>query len=53
MRRTDHRATHPRSAAHAHDTALFVALEFSRSTWLIKFQHAGQRQDQQASSTCS
>jgi len=35
MRRTDHRAAHPRSAAHAHDTALFVALELSRSTWLI------------------
>lgn len=27
MRRIDHRAAHPRSAAHAHDTALFVALE--------------------------
>ena len=35
MRRTDHRATHPRSAVHAHDTALFVALELSRSTWLV------------------
>ena len=35
MRRTDHRAAYPRSAAHAHDTALFVALELSRSTWLI------------------
>src|SRR6201997_5267819 len=35
MRRIDHRAAHPRSAAHAHDTALFVALELSRSTWLI------------------
>ena len=35
MRRTDHRAAHPRSADHAHDTALFVALELSRSTWLI------------------
>src|SRR5215469_775320 len=35
MRRTDHRAARPRSAAHAHDTALFVALELSRSTWLI------------------
>jgi hypothetical protein len=35
MRRTDHRAAHPRSASHAHDTALFVALELSRSTWLI------------------
>jgi transposase len=35
MRRTDHRAAHPRSAAYAHDTALFVALELSRSTWLI------------------
>ena len=35
MRRTDHRAAHPRSAAHAHDTALFVALELSRSTWLM------------------
>ncbi len=29
MRRTDHRATHPRFAAHAHDTALFAALELS------------------------
>jgi len=27
MRRTDHRAAHPRSAVHAHDTVLFVALE--------------------------
>ena len=35
MRRTNHRAAYPRSAAHAHDTALFVALELSRSTWLI------------------
>ena len=35
MRRTDHRAAYPRSAVHAHDTALFVALELSRSTWLI------------------
>ena len=35
MRRTDPCAAHPRSAAHAHDTALFVALELSRSTWLI------------------
>src|SRR5690242_4923661 len=35
MRRTDHRAAHPWSAAHAHDTALFVALELSGSTWLI------------------
>jgi transposase len=35
MRRTDHRAAYPRSAIHAHDTALFVALELSRSTWLI------------------
>src|SRR6516164_4068761 len=35
MRRTDHRAARPRSAAHAHDTVLFVALELSRSTWLI------------------
>ena len=35
MRRTDHRAAYPRSAAHTHDTALFVALELSRSTWLI------------------
>src|ERR1700747_690323 len=35
MQRTDHRAAHPRFAAHAHDTALFVALELSRSTWLI------------------
>ncbi len=35
MRHTDHRAAYPRSAVHAHDTALFVALELSRSTWLI------------------
>jgi transposase len=35
MRRTDPRAAYPRSAAHAHGTALFVALELSRSTWLI------------------
>jgi len=35
MRRTDHRAARPRSAAHAHDTVLFVALELSRSTWLV------------------
>jgi len=35
MRRTDHRAAYPRSAVHAHDTALFVALELSRSSWLI------------------
>src|ERR1700745_1314650 len=35
MRRTAPRAAHPRSAAYAHDTALFVALELSRSTWLI------------------
>jgi transposase len=35
MRCTDHRAAHPRSAAYAHDTALFVALELSRSSWLI------------------
>jgi hypothetical protein len=26
MRRTDHRAAHPRSADHVHDTALFIAL---------------------------
>jgi len=41
MRRTDHRAAHPRSAAHAHDTALFVALELSRSTWLIGSSRPG------------
>ena len=35
MRRTDHRFARPRFAAHAHDTSLFVALELSRSTWLI------------------
>src|SRR5215472_17397419 len=35
MRYTDHRAARPRSAAHTHDTALFVVLELSRSTWLI------------------
>ncbi len=35
MRRTDQRSTRPKSAAHAHDTSLFVALELSRSTWLI------------------
>src|ERR1700751_1245415 len=35
MRRTDPRAAHPGSAANAHDTALFVALELSRSSWLI------------------
>jgi transposase len=35
MRRIDHRAAHSRSAAPAHDIALFVALELSRSTWLI------------------
>ncbi len=35
MRRIDHRAAHSRSAARAHDTALFVALELSRSAWLI------------------
>ena len=41
MRRTDHRAAHPRSADHAHDTALFVALELSRSTWLISSSTPG------------
>lgn len=35
MRRTDHGSARPRPAVHAHDTALFVALELSRSTWLI------------------
>ena len=35
MRHTDHRSVRPRSAARTHDTALFVALELSRSTWLI------------------
>jgi len=35
MRRTDHRSAHPRTAAQGHDTSLFVALELSRSNWLI------------------
>jgi hypothetical protein len=35
MRHTDHRSACPKSAGHAHDTCLFVALELSRSTWLI------------------
>jgi transposase len=35
MRHTDHRCARPRSAARTHDTSLFVALELSRSTWLI------------------
>jgi transposase len=35
MRRTDHRSARPRPAAHAHDTSLFLALELSRSTWLM------------------
>ena len=41
MRRTDHRAAHPRSAALAHDIALFVALELSRSTWLVGSSRPG------------
>ena len=41
MRRPDYRAAHPRPAAHAHDTALFVALELSRSTWLIGSSRPG------------
>lgn len=35
MRHTDHRSARPKSATHAYDTGLFVALELSRSTWLI------------------
>src|ERR1700740_2529757 len=36
MQHTDHhRSAGPNSAAQAHDTWLFVALELSRSTWLI------------------
>jgi transposase len=35
MRHTDHRSARPESAAHVHDTWLYVALELSRSSWLI------------------
>jgi hypothetical protein len=34
MRFTD-RLSHPRTAVHDYDTAIFVALELSKSTWLI------------------
>jgi len=39
--RFTHRLPHPRTAVHDHDTALFVALELSRSTWLIAVSAPG------------
>jgi transposase len=41
MRRTDQRSTRPGSAVSAHDNSLFVALELSRSTWLIGLSTPG------------
>jgi transposase len=40
MRFTD-RPLHPKTAVHGYDTALFVALELSRSTWLIAVNAPG------------
>lgn len=40
MRRTDH-LLRLRSAAHEHDNSLFVALELSKSTWLIAVSAPG------------
>jgi transposase len=35
MRRTDHHSIRPKTAVRDHDSWLFVALELSRSSWLI------------------
>ncbi len=40
MQCTDH-PSHLRSAAHRHDTSLFVALELSKSAWLIAVSAPG------------
>ena len=40
MQRTDH-SGHLRAAAHRHDTSLFVALELSKSVWLIAVSAPG------------
>ena len=40
MRFTD-RLPHPRTAVHDHDTAVFVGLELSKSTWLIAVSAPG------------
>jgi transposase len=40
MQRTDH-SGHLRAAAHPHDTSLFVALELSKSVWLIAVSAPG------------
>jgi transposase len=40
MQRTDY-AGHLRATAHPHDTSLFVALELSKSTWLIAVSAPG------------
>jgi hypothetical protein len=40
MQRTDH-SGHVRAAAHRHDTSLFVALELSKSVWLIAVSAPG------------
>jgi transposase len=41
MRRTDHHPVLARTAAREHDSWLFVALELSRSTWLIAINAPG------------
>jgi hypothetical protein len=40
MQRTDY-AGHLRATAHPHDTPLLVALELSKSTWLIAVSAPG------------
>ena len=41
MRGTDAYPVHPRAAAREHDSSLFIALELSRSSWLIAVSAPG------------
>ena len=41
MRRTDHRLVRPTTAVRDHDSWMFLALELSRSSWLIAVNAPG------------
>jgi hypothetical protein len=41
MQPADHHPARQRTAAHAYDTSLFVALELSRLNWILAFNTPG------------